>query len=118
MKAAVVSSSLFGLFHLIAILQDPTNPNLILMKFSTVIFATFIGIGFAGLSYRSNSIWVVAIFHALIDVMFNVGQPELLSQIHSNWNIKMSIVAILYTFPFAFYGFWLFKTDNTVSNQI
>ena len=86
MKAAIVSSSLFGLFHLLAILQDPSNSSLVLMKISTVIFATFIGIGFAGLSYRSNSIWVVAILHALFDIMAYVGEPETITNIYANWN--------------------------------
>lgn len=108
-KAAIVSSSLFGIFHLLAILQDPSNSNLILMKVSTVVFATFIGIGFAGLSYRSNSIWIVAFLHALIDVTAYVGAPNIITNMYSNWSLKMSAIAIAYTFPFAVYGIWLLK---------
>jgi len=112
LKAAIVSSSLFGFFHLLAILQDPSNSSLVLMKTSTVVFATFIGIGFAGLSYRSNSIWIVALLHALIDVMAYVGEPKTITDIYTNWNLKMSIITIAYTFPFAIYGIWLLKTDK------
>ena len=80
-KAAIVSSSLFGIFHLLAILQDPSNSNLILMKVST----------------------------ALIDVTAYVGAPNIITNMYSNWSLKMSAIAIAYTFPFAVYGIWLLK---------
>lgn len=108
-KAAIVSAICFGFAHLIAILQDPTNSSLILKQCSTVIFSTFISIGFAGLAYKSNSIWLTAAFHGLLDIIGNVGKEEIINNIFQHWTWNYTLISILYTFPFGLYGIWLLK---------
>lgn len=108
-KAGIVSSLLFGSFHLLAILQDPTNEHLVLMKMSTVVFASFIGIGFAGLVHVSNTIWPAVVLHALIDIMFYVGSEEMLAKIYNEWTLTFSIISILYALPFGLFGIWLLQ---------
>ena len=108
-KAAIISSLCFGFIHLSNIIPDPTNFHLILNKTTTVVFATFMGIGFAGLAYKSNSIWLVAIMHALVDIAGNVGSEEYFTHIYPNWSWTASFVSIIYTLPFGLYGLWLLK---------
>ncbi len=108
-KAAITSSLCFGFLHFVNIISDPTNSSLILNKITTVFFATFIGIGFAGLAYKSNSIWLVAIIHALIDIAGNVGSEKYFTQIYPNWGWVESIVSVIYFLPFGIYGLWLLK---------
>lgn len=114
--ASFLGALIFGLLHLNAILEDPTNPHLIQWKIATVVFATFLSIGFAGLAWQSQSIWGVAIVHGLIDVFANVGSPEMLQYIYGNWDWKCSLVSILYCSPMLFYGWWLLNKENEVKS--
>jgi len=108
-KAAIISSLCFGFLHLSNIISDPTNFHLIITKTTTVVIATFVGIGFAGLAYKSNSIWLVAVMHAIIDIAANVGSEEYFIKIAPNWSWTESLVSIVYTLPFGLFGFWLLK---------
>jgi membrane protease YdiL (CAAX protease family) len=110
-KAALLGAFIFGLLHLNAILADPTDPHLIQWKIATVIFATFLSIGFAGLAWQSQSIWGAALIHGLIDVAANVGDPAMLDYIYNNWDWRCTIVSVLYCSPMAILGIWLLNKD-------
>lgn len=109
--AALLGAFIFGLLHLNAILEAPTDPHLIQWKMATVVFATFLSIGFAGLAWQSQSIWGVALVHGLIDVFANVGSPDMLNYIYNSWDWRCSVVSILYCSPMLFWGIWLLNKD-------
>ncbi|MBI2271916.1 MAG: CPBP family intramembrane metalloprotease [Bacteroidetes bacterium] len=117
-KAAIVSSFWFGIIHLNNILADPTNFHLILNKCTTVIFATCIGIGFAGLAYKSNSIWLVAVMHAFMDIVGNVGSLDFYTNVYQNWGWVQSIEYILYYLPFGLYGLWLLRSTKVRTSLV
>lgn len=64
--AIVVSSFLFGIVHLLNLFSEPQMINNTLAQ---VFYAVFIGIFLGALYLRTNNIWVVAIYHALVDVV-------------------------------------------------
>lgn len=110
-RASVIGAFIFGLLHLNAILEDPTDMHLVHWKVATVIFATFLSVGFAGLAWQSQSIWGVAIVHGLIDVFANVGSPEMLMYIYGSWDWRCTLVSVLYCFPMLVYGLWLLNKE-------
>lgn len=61
-SAIFISSSLFGLTHLINLFD---NPNLINDTMAQVFYATFIGIFFGALYLRTKNIWLVAFYHTM-----------------------------------------------------
>ena len=110
LKAAIISSALFGIFHLFMIVQNPKDVHWIALRVSTVFFAFFFNLGSAGLAFRTNSIWPAAITHAIVDiVVFNVGEQDVMSKVISDWWIKEGLISIALTAPFGLYGIWLIK---------
>lgn len=67
--AAILSSALFGCLHLINLIA---RPQLIYTTISQVIYATFLGICFCGLYYKTQNLWIPIITHALIDFSCNI----------------------------------------------
>lgn len=66
MRAAIISSVLFGLFHIDFIMVS--KGQMIGAQLGIAWFATGIGLYFAGLVYRFQKLWIPIILHALIDV--------------------------------------------------
>ena len=117
-KAAIISSMIFGLVHLLAISQDPGDIHWIYFKVATVFFAFLISMCFAGLVHETNTVWFAAFIHGLADsVIGNIGDPDKLNSIMTNWGITESIVSILITLPLGLFGYWLivkdFRKENT-----
>jgi membrane protease YdiL (CAAX protease family) len=105
LRAALVSSLLFGILHLASILQNPHDRHWWAFKTSTVAFAFLISLGFAGLVVVTRSIWPAAIIHGVIDVFaLNVGDPAALQQIVARWWVNESLVAVAFCLPMAAYG--------------
>lgn len=63
-KAVIFSSVIFGLLHLINLIE---NPILVITTLSQVGYAIEIGIVLGCIYYITNNIWVCAIFHGLFD---------------------------------------------------
>ena len=112
-QASLIGAFIFGLLHLNAILEDPSDIHLVHWKIATVGFATFLSVGFAGLAWQSQSIWGVALIHGLIDVISNVGSPEMMMYIYGNWDWQCTVASLLYTFPMFIYGLWLLGKSKT-----
>ncbi len=71
MKAAVISSLLFGLVHLINLTNGFHAANLIYTLIQ-IIFAGMYGMFFSALMFQSNSLWLCAIIHGMIDFIGNI----------------------------------------------
>lgn len=67
----LLSSLLFGSVHLLNLFD---NPQQIYSTISQVFAATFIGVFLGALYLRSENIWVVVFYHALIDIASDLPQ--------------------------------------------
>lgn len=101
-RAAFLSALFFGLAHLFNIFQSQDPKNVLVQ----VIYATLIGIGFAGPRLYTGTIWPAIVLHALIDLTdfasrgFTMPQPR-------PFVLKQAIVPIGITALYALYGWWL-----------
>ncbi len=66
MAAVSFSSVLFGLIHLINLTE---TPELVYSTITQVIYAAFIGFYLGVLYLRTKNIWVVVVYHMLIDLI-------------------------------------------------
>ena len=63
--SVMVSSLLFGLFHLINLLDKPW---LVVATWTQVGYAFIVGFMFAAIYIRTKNLWTVIVFHALYDI--------------------------------------------------
>lgn len=111
-KAAVIGSFLFGLLHLLAIAENPGDSSFVLFKVTTMVFAFLVSMGFAGLVYQANTVWIAVLLHGIIDIVAGrVGDAEFLTNVFENWNMVNSLVTMAFSLPFAIYGYWLLVKD-------
>ena len=108
-RAAGLSALLFGLGHLVNLWQGAAVSATVVQ----IIYATFLGIGFAGARAYTGSIWPAIAIHTLIDFVDGAGRGFVLAPQQS---VTMSgvIVTIVITGLFALYGWWLLRR-TTVS---
>lgn len=63
-KAAFISSCIFGVIHLLNL----THTNDYIGTFSQVIYATFLGILFSAIYYKTKNLWSVIFLHSILDI--------------------------------------------------
>ncbi|WP_161936903.1 CPBP family intramembrane glutamic endopeptidase [Pseudoalteromonas sp. H105] len=102
--AALCQALIFGLAHLANLYHMPA-----LDVFAQVIFATLIGIGFAGLVYMTKSLWPGVIVHSLINLAGTIndflvpGGSEFQSPGLNGYVVIIIIFFVLSTIPGLFY---------------
>ncbi len=102
--AALCQALIFGLAHLTNLYHMPA-----LDVFAQVIFATLIGIGFAGLVYMTKSLWPGVIVHSLINLAGTIndflvpGGSEFQSPGLNGYVVIIIIFFVLSTIPGLFY---------------
>jgi membrane protease YdiL (CAAX protease family) len=105
-RSSVVGSAvLFGLWHL------PTAPNWE-TNVAFWVYEAFAGVGFAGLSLRTRSIWLpMAVHTLLVALLLIVGgvtaatsAPASLSEVRLN-----AVVSVLIMLPWLLYGLYLIR---------
>lgn len=101
-RAVVLSSLVFGLMHLANLMVGADLTGTL----TQVIYATLIGICFAGVRLYIGSLWPLIIIHALVDFFpklalagVSVGSVDLVS----------AVIVIGIQVPFALYGAWLLR---------
>jgi hypothetical protein len=107
-RAIVASSSVFGILHLFKLTTEPVIPTLL-----QVVFATFIGICFAGVLLRTRAFLGLVVVHGLVDL---VG--DLQTGSNAPATVASGLVACAVTLPFAIAGLWVVRQrtiDNTIS---
>ncbi|MGD9549092.1 MAG: lysostaphin resistance A-like protein [Candidatus Krumholzibacteriia bacterium] len=105
MRAAVLSSVLFGIAHLANVLEGRD-------LFSTlvqVVYAAFIGIGFAGPVVATGAIWPAIVVHALIDFTDAAGRDFTFPDEGAALYPGQAVVALALTGLYALYGIWLIR---------
>ncbi|MCD3220697.1 CPBP family intramembrane metalloprotease [Mammaliicoccus sciuri] len=63
-KAAFISSCIFGVIHLLNL----THTNDYIGTFSQVIYATFLGVLFSAIYYKTKNLWSVIFLHSILDI--------------------------------------------------
>jgi membrane protease YdiL (CAAX protease family) len=106
-RAIVVSSALFGLLHLLNLRKEPVVPTLL-----QVVFATFVGICFAGVLLRTRALLLLMLIHGLIDLF---GDLQVKSDAPAT--VSNALSACLITLPFGLAGWWVVRRrtrDTTI----
>lgn len=102
MRAVMLSSLLFGLMHLSGLFNGHAlQPSLV-----QVIYATFIGIGFAGPRLYSGSILPAILLHALVDFADGIARGYTFAA-PKEMNLHDAGGTIIVTGLYALYGWWL-----------
>jgi len=108
MRAAVVSSLIFGVAHFFNVFQGHgVAPTIV-----QVIYAAFIGMGFAGPRLYAGTIWPAIFLHGLIDfadVASRNFTPVAEATEAVPFNLGQAITAIAITGCYALYGWWLIR---------
>jgi membrane protease YdiL (CAAX protease family) len=110
-RAVVVSSSVFGVLHLVNLFNRPVIQTLL-----QVVFATFIGIGFAGVFLRTKALLALMVIHGLIDLGGALQQGS-----DKPGTVASALLACAVTFPFALLGIWLLRrgsANETVNDMM
>jgi membrane protease YdiL (CAAX protease family) len=110
LHGVIVSSILFGLFHLSNL---SGSPQLQIISLAQVIWATFIGIGFAATRIRTNALWPAILIHFLINFTNNLTDRTISTE---------SLVTFLCTIIGVFsllgaYGAWLLRPSALAQIQ-
>jgi len=111
MRAAVVSSLIFGVAHFFNVFQGHGVASTIVQ----VIYAAFIGMGFAGPRLYAGTIWPAIVLHGVIDFadvasrnFTPIGGGAEATEA-APFNIGQAITAIAITGCYALYGWWLIR---------
>jgi membrane protease YdiL (CAAX protease family) len=113
-RAGIVSSFAFGIIHSINIVNDPLSLSLWFATAFQLLYSFLIGIGMVGFTYKTNSIIVPIIVHALIDLF---GEPELFKQLNPNGvYYPPGVVQVLFLIPFIIQGYIYLKQSTKKMN--
>ena len=100
-KAIVFSSILFGVIHIINILNDD-----IIMIVLQMVYATSIGVVFAILIYKKQGIILSVLAHAIINITANLGATEIIYK-----EIIFAVMCVFFAIIMT-YRFDLFKKNK------
>jgi membrane protease YdiL (CAAX protease family) len=103
MRAAILSSLIFGLAHLTNIFQGRDATSTVVQA----VYATFIGIGFAGPRLYTGTIWPAIVLHGLIDFSDAASRGFSPANETKPVTFGQAITVIVITGLYALYGFWL-----------
>jgi len=106
LRAAIVSSLLFGLVHLVNVFEKPDSLGVIIGQ---VVYATFIGIGFAACYIKTRSILPLILIHIGINLMgFLTSTPNS----PDAQSFVETIPAIIICSPLAIFGVILLSINR------
>lgn len=100
--AVLMSSVIFGFMHLGNLLVGADLGSTL----TQVVYATLIGIAFAGVLSYGRSILPLIVIHALVDFFPMLSGP---ATENSQLDIISALILIAVQIPFAAYGFWLLR---------
>ena len=112
MMCVIVSSVIFGGAHIGNFIADP---DILVATLSQLIYATFIGMFFAALVIRSQTIWIAIILHGAIDFFGQLqqiavgGGIEAAKQAAASTTLSQAMAPIIIYFMLASYAFFILK---------
>ncbi|GAP13387.1 CAAX protease self-immunity [Longilinea arvoryzae] len=110
--AVVVSSSIFGIAHLINLVMGRRT---LLSTLPQIAYGTFFGIFFAACFLRNKSIWPVIFCHALFDMCGNfqdIAVGSLTFGKIEETSPEAALVTIAIMLPLMLYGFFLLRKSG------
>jgi membrane protease YdiL (CAAX protease family) len=113
--AVFMSSLFFGIAHLVNLIE---SPGLVIVTLAQVVYAFFIGVFFASVYLRSKNIWVVIIYHALMD--FASYYTDVFSKAVEMTDISLqaACVNIVLTSVFLMMGLWLLRKVEVKDEEV
>lgn len=106
--AVILSSSIFGLLHLINLVAGRRD---LLSTLSQMVYGTFFGVYFAAVFLRNRSIWPVIFTHALFDLCGNfnaIAVGGTFGEVHAV-SLQEALVSGLICLPLFLYGIFLLR---------
>ncbi|MCG2417808.1 CPBP family intramembrane metalloprotease [Aequorivita sp. F47161] len=104
----LLSSILFGLFHLLNLTRND-NVGQVLIQ---VVFATFIGFFFGVMVLKTNRLNPLAITHGLINFSFSIAFLPGLKTVQEEVSGPVSLAPIILTLPLFIIAFLIFKKTD------
>ena len=104
----LLSSGLFGLFHLLNLTRND-NVGQVLVQ---VVFATFIGFFFGVMVLKTNRLNPLAITHGLINFSFSIAFLPGLKTVQEEVSGPVSLAPIILTLPLFVIAFLIFKKTD------
>jgi membrane protease YdiL (CAAX protease family) len=113
-KAVIVSSVFFGVVHLMNLLFLFDGVDVLASTMAQIVYASLLGIFFAGLYLRNKNIWIIILIHALIDIAGGLNQIAIRTgSVPASAGILEVILQCAVIVPFGIYGlFVLRKVEN------
>lgn len=105
MRAAVLSSVLFGLMHLVNIAAGGNAGN---VGFQ-VAYTMLIGFTFAAVALVAGSIWPLVVIHFAMDFINSMQQSTSATTTQSGVDIVSGLINVGVFAIFAVYGYWLLR---------
>jgi membrane protease YdiL (CAAX protease family) len=113
-KAALISSFAFGAVHILNLFADVTSVNLWVLTGIQLLYATFIGLGLAGHTYKNNSIFIPILIHFIINVFTDDGLAA--KKIIENSYLPLYLVVCGIGIPYILYGIKILLDTREKSN--
>lgn len=101
LKCFFISSLLFGMLHLVNLLQRDLLPG-----FSNAVYTCFTGALFAGVTLRTRSIWPAVLLHGMCNALLSLNR---LGEPAPEWTPEYAAGRILVHLPLALYGLLLLR---------
>jgi uncharacterized protein len=109
MRAAILSSVIFGLAHLTNLFNGRDAASTIVQA----VYATFIGIGFAGPRLYTGTIWPAVVLHGLIDFADAASRGFTPMAEAKPVTLGQAITVLVITGLYALYGFSLVRKASS-----
>jgi membrane protease YdiL (CAAX protease family) len=105
MRAAILSSVVFGLAHLTNMFEGRDA----LATVVQAVYATFLGLGFAGPRLFSGTIWPAIALHGLVDFVDAAGRGFARTSEAKPVTAEQALLVLVITGLYALYGLWLVR---------
>lgn len=118
MKAALISSTLFGSLHLFNLLE---SPDLIFATISQFIYAILFGIFFCGIYVKTKNLWTVVLTHAIVDLIASLPayfSSAIAAASEQDTSLFISILCCIIIAPFALIGIKYIRTATNNTKPI
>lgn len=109
-KASIISSCIFGVIHLLNLIHT----NDYIGTFAQVIYATFLGVLFSAIYYKTKNLWSVVFLHSILNIssgfydISNIGK----NIVQTQTDIISGIISVIIIFPALVIGYRIIKKVN------
>ena len=117
LKAAIVSSCMFGFLHIFNLFD---TPELFISIIAQVLYAVLYGIFFCGVYVKCKNLWSIIIAHAIVDIIGNLP-PYISSYMaeisNEDSSLLLGILTVVMILPFALLGLRYLRKAQEIWNQ-